>query len=175
MKKRLVLTVGNALMGDDSAGPLLARMIRHSPLQDWEVLDGGSVPENCVFRIREMAPAEVAIIDVADMNIEPGEIRLIDHDEIGSLFLITTHTLPLSYLMEALHEFVPRVHLIGIQPEIVAFGCPISPRVRQAVERVYALLEQSSERTDGAAEDLRTIVSAASGKDGAVDEIDGFC
>ena len=61
------------------------------------------------------------------------------------LFLMTTHTLPLTYLMEALGEFVPSVELIGIQPEVVAFGYPVSPQVKQAVERVYAWLERSGE------------------------------
>jgi hydrogenase 3 maturation protease len=147
MKKGLVLTVGNTLMGDDAAGPMLATMIRHSPLKDWEVLDGGSVPEDCVSQIREAAPEQVLIFDAADMNMQPGEIRLIDKDEIGNLFLVTTHSLPLTYLIEALQDFVPRVDLIGVQPEVVAFGFPVSAHVRQAVERVYAWLQESDERT----------------------------
>ena len=84
------------MMGDDAAGPLLARMIEHAPLENWEVLDGGNVPENYVFRIREMEPEQVLIVDAADMELRAGEIRLIDQDRIGSLFLMTTHSLPLS-------------------------------------------------------------------------------
>ncbi len=96
MKKKLVVTVGNEMMGDDAAGPLLARMIRQSPLEDWEVLDGGNVPENYVFKIREMEPEQVIIVDAADMDLQAGEIRLIDKDGIGSVFLMTTHSLPLN-------------------------------------------------------------------------------
>ncbi len=58
---------------------------------------------------------------------------------------MTTHSLPLTFLMEAIGEFVPRVELIGIQPEVVAFGYPISGRVRAAVERVYDWLKSGSE------------------------------
>jgi hydrogenase 3 maturation protease len=150
MKRKLVVTVGNDIMGDDAAGPLLARMMKHSPLENWEVLDGGNVPENIVFKIREMAPERVIIVDAADMDIQTGEIRRIDEDGIGSLFFMTTHSLPLTYLMEALREFVPRVELIGIQPEVVAFGYPVSTPVKQAVERVYAWLKQSDDRVDAA-------------------------
>ena len=34
--------------------------------------------------------------------------------------------MPLTFLLEALREFVPQVDLLGIQPELVAFGYPMS-------------------------------------------------
>jgi hypothetical protein len=57
---------------------------------------------------------------------------------------MTTHSLPLSYLMESIGEFVPEVELMGIQPAVVAFGYPVSPLVQQAVERVYSWLKGDS-------------------------------
>lgn len=143
MKKKLVFTVGNEMMGDDAAGPLLARMLEQSPLDGWGVLDGGSAPENYVHRIREMAPEQVLIVDTADMDLRAGEVRHIDAESVGSLFLMTTHSLPLSYLMHSIGEFVPSVMLIGIQPEVVAFGCPISSAVNGAVKHVYSWLKQN--------------------------------
>lgn len=172
MKKKLIVTVGNEMMGDDAAGPLLARMIRHSPLEDWEVLDGGSMPENFVFKIREMEPERVLIVDAADMDLQTGEIRLIDKDGIGGVFLMTTHSMPLTYLMEAIREFVPRVELIGIQPEVVAFGFPVSPRVSRAVERVYAWLKQSGGRAGAARANPGAIRNSELGQEGGADEID---
>jgi len=163
MKKNLVVTVGNQMMGDDAAGPLLARLIKHSPLDVWEVLNGGNVPENDLFKIREMAPEQVVIVDAADMELQTGEIRLINKDLISSVFLMTTHCLPLTYLIEALREFVPSVTLIGIQPEIVAFGYPVSPRVKQAVERVYAWLKQSGEESSGAGTNFMPLVKVELG------------
>jgi hydrogenase 3 maturation protease len=141
MKKKLVLTVGNLMMGDDAAGPMLARAIEHAPLTDWEVIDGGSVPENCLHLIREMAPEQVLVVDAADMDLMPGQVRVINADELGDPFPMTTHSLPLSYLVQSLREFAPRVDLLGIQPRVVAFGYPISPEVRQAVEGIYRNLE----------------------------------
>jgi hydrogenase 3 maturation protease len=141
MTKKLVITVGNGMMGDDAAGPLLAQKMELEPLASWEALNGGSMPENYLFRIREMAPDQVLIVDAADMDLEPGEIRLIGDDKVEDPFLMTTHTLPLSYLMQSLREFVPQVNMVGIQPEMVAFGYPMSDRVKQAVERVYDMLQ----------------------------------
>ncbi len=140
MKQRLVVTVGNEMMGDDAAGPLLARMMQQAPVAEWDILDGGSAPENYMYKIREMAPEQVLLVDSADMELPAGEVRLIDPEHVGSLFLVTTHSLPLNYLMESIGEFVPAVELIGIQPELVAFGYPVSPCVRQAVRQVYGWL-----------------------------------
>jgi hydrogenase 3 maturation protease len=143
MNKKLVVTVGNGMMGDDAAGPLLAEKLKQAPVEGWETLNGGSAPENSLFLIRELAPEQVLIVDAADMDLEPGEIRLIGDERIEDPFFITTHSLPLSYLMQALREFVPKVDLLGIQPELVAFGYPMSDRVKQAVDRVYACLDQT--------------------------------
>jgi hydrogenase 3 maturation protease len=142
MKKKLVLTVGNQMMGDDAAGPLLAQKMRRIPLGNWDFLDGGSAPENVLYSVREMAPDQVLVIDAADMDLTPGEVRLISAEKLEDPFLITTHTLPLSYLVASLREFVPRVDLIGIQPQIVAWGYPVSMEVKQAVEQVYEDLKQ---------------------------------
>lgn len=142
MTGRLVFTVGNDLMGDDAAGPMLARLLDDSPAEAWAVLDGGSAPENYIFKIRELEPDEVLIVDAADMQLPPGEVRLIDREHIGSLFLVTTHSLPLSYIMDAIGEFVPQVQLLGIQPGTVAFDCPVSAEVQAGVQRVYGWLKE---------------------------------
>jgi hydrogenase 3 maturation protease len=142
MKTKLVVTVGNGMMGDDAAGPLLAEKLKQAPLDGWEMLNGGSAPENSLFLIREMAPEQVLIVDAADMDLAPGEIRLIGDDRIEDPFFLTTHSLPLTYMMQALREFVPKVDLLGIQPEVVAFGYPVSDRVKLAVDHVYECLGQ---------------------------------
>lgn len=143
MKKRLVVAVGNRMMGDDAVGPLLAQKIQRMPLGDWDVLDGGSAPENCLYLIREMAPDQVLVIDAADMDLVPGEIRLIKADKLEDPFLMTTHTLPLSYFVQSLKEFVPQVDLVGIQPQVVAFGYPVSAEVTRAIDKVYEGLKQA--------------------------------
>jgi hydrogenase 3 maturation protease len=142
---KLVFTVGNELMGDDGAGPVLAHMLESKPLEGWDVLDGGSAPENYIYKIRELAPEQVLLVDAADMQLPAGDVRMVDREQIGSLFLVTTHSLPLSFLMDAIGEFVPLVRMVGIQPEVVSFGSPLSAQVQGAVERVYQWLKDSGE------------------------------
>jgi hydrogenase 3 maturation protease len=140
----VLLTVGNGMMGDDGAGVLLAQMLHENPLAEWTVLNGGSAPENILYRIREMETERVLVVDAADMDLEPGSIRLIQTEKMDDPFLMTTHTLPLTFLVEALREFVPQVDLLGIQPRTVAFGYPMSDEVRGAVGRVYADIQQGA-------------------------------
>ena len=140
----VLLTVGNGMMGDDGAGVLLAQMLRDQPLTDWSVVNGGSAPENVVHRIREMNASRVLVVDAADMDLEPGAIRRINAERLDDPFLMTTHTLPLTFLIESLQEFVPQVDLLGIQPTIVAFGFPMSEEVRGAVGQVYSDLKNNA-------------------------------
>ncbi len=145
-KKKLVLTVGNGMMGDDGAGVLLARMLTEAPLAGWEILNGGSAPENILHQARALDPEYILVVDAADMDLSPGMIRIIQPDCLDDPFLLTTHSLPLTYLIQSLHEFVLHVDLLGIQPEIVAFGFPMTPAVKQAVVRLYEDLK--SEKSD---------------------------
>ncbi len=140
MNKQVVVTVGNDMMGDDAAGPLLAQMIGEAPLDGWELVDGGSAPENQMHQVREIGPQVVVLVDAAEMGLAPGDVRLLDEDAVADQFIMTTHNMPLVYVIRLLKEFVPLVVFVGIQPEIVAFGLPISAPVRQAVQAIYQQL-----------------------------------
>lgn len=138
----VLLCVGNSMMGDDGAGPLLAEMCAATPPGRWTVIDGGSAPENDVVAIRELHPDRLLIVDATDMGLNPGEIRIIDPDDIAEMFLMTTHNMPLNYLVDQLKEDVGEVIFLGIQPDIVGFYYPMTPAIKAAVETVYARLAQ---------------------------------
>ena len=136
----IILTVGNNMMGDDGAGPLLAELLTQTPAPGWLVIDGGSAPENVAHEVQAHSPQRVLIVDAADMALAPGEMCLIDEASIAELFIVTTHNLPLSFLMERLRETIPEVLFLGIQPDIVAFSFPMTDKVRNAVTLLHAAL-----------------------------------
>ncbi len=100
----VLLCVGNSMMGDDGAGPLLAEKCAAAPKGNWVVIDGGSAPENDIVAIRELRPTRLLIVDATDMGLNPGEIRIIDPDDIAEMFMMTTHNMPLNYLIDQLKE-----------------------------------------------------------------------
>ncbi|POZ60843.1 hydrogenase maturation peptidase HycI [Chromobacterium alticapitis] len=136
----LILAVGNSMMGDDGAGPMLADLMKQKPLAGWEVEDGGSAPENAAHRIAARAPRRVVLVDAADMGLAPGEIRRVPPEALAEMFIMSTHDLPLSFLMERLAQTAQQVEFVGIQPDLVAFYCPMTEPVRQAVDTLYAAL-----------------------------------
>ncbi|EMO7190179.1 hydrogenase maturation peptidase HycI [Pluralibacter gergoviae] len=136
----VLLCVGNSMMGDDGAGPLLAEMCAANPPGSWTVLDGGSAPENEVVAIRAMKPSRLLIVDATDMGLDPGEIRIVDPDDIAEMFMMTTHNMPLNYLVDQLRDDVGEVIFLGIQPDIVGFYFPMTEKIKAAVEVVYQRL-----------------------------------
>ncbi|WP_024562329.1 hydrogenase maturation peptidase HycI [Franconibacter helveticus 513] len=136
----VLLCVGNSMMGDDGAGPLLAEKFRAAPQGDWVLVDGGSAPENDIGAIRALRPARLLIVDATDMGLNPGDIRLIDPDDIAQMFMMTTHNMPLNYLVDQLKDAVGEVLFLGIQPDIVGFYYPMTEAVKRSVETVYQRL-----------------------------------
>ncbi len=63
------------------------------------MIDGGSAPENDIVAIRELRPTRLLIVDATDMGLNPGEIRIIDPDDIAEMFMITTHNMTIPILV----------------------------------------------------------------------------
>jgi hydrogenase 3 maturation protease len=148
MSKQVIFTVGNSLMGDDGAGPLLAELLETEPAPDWVVIDGGSAPENMVHAVRAEWPERVLLLDAAQMQLEPGAVRRINEADIARQFLFNTHVIPLDMLIASLRETVPRVTFVGIQPAQVAFFGEMTPEVRNAVVHVHRSLVDGADPDD---------------------------
>ncbi|WP_376964862.1 hydrogenase maturation peptidase HycI [Azospirillum sp. A26] len=133
----VVFTVGNVLRGDDGAGPLLAQLLDEQPAPGWIVVDGEDVPENHTHHIRALAPHRVLIVDAAEMELPPGEVRLIEQDSVAEQFMVTTHAIPLNFLIDSLRETVPEILFLGIQPQDTSFFAPVTTTVRSSVEAVH--------------------------------------
>lgn len=134
----VVLTVGNSLMGDDGAGPLLCERMEASPVPGWTVVDGGSMPENVTYAVKAMKPRRLLIVDVAALELAPGEMRFVDKERIRSMGIASTHNMPLSFIMDELEREIEQVVFLGIQPQEVGFFLPITDAVQHAVERIHA-------------------------------------
>ena len=138
----VVLTVGNSLMGDDGAGPLLCERMEATPVPGWTVVDGGSMPENVTYAVKAMKPQRLLIVDVATLGLAPGEMRFVDKERIRAMGIASTHNLPLSFIMDELEQEIEQVVFLGIQPQEVGFCLPVTDAVHKAVERIHVGLAQ---------------------------------
>lgn len=135
--RKVLFTVGSVLRGDDAAGPMLARICEESPVEGWEVIDGGQTPEDDLVLIRRARPGRLVLVDAADMGLEPGSVRAIGPDEVATQALITTHSLPIGFLLGQLEEHCEELLFLGIQPKDTSFFMSLTPEVMNAVRFIY--------------------------------------
>jgi hydrogenase 3 maturation protease len=140
-----VLGIGSELRGDDAAGILTARQIEKiiegkNTQPEIQVFIGETAPENLTGEIRKFQPTHLVIVDSADLDSEPGDIRVLNPDEIGGASFCT-HSLPIKVMTDyLLQSFDCQVITIGIQPGTLAFGARPSKQVIQAAKQLSAAI-----------------------------------
>ena len=149
--RRLIIGVGNELLGDEGLGVHVARDLasRRTRRQSDDIVDAGTA----LFDVASQIPGhdEVIIVDAIRAGGDPGTVYRMD--DASELLECTADRLPAS-----LHEWtavdmlrslrmigieIPRLTLIGAEPERIAPCTDLSPRVREAAERIVALLMAS--------------------------------
>jgi len=132
--KKVLVGVGNNLRSDDGAGSFIAQKFKCS---SWLALDGKTAPENITSAIKKIKPKLLVIVDATQMNLDAGSLRIIPLEKIISLN-ISTHSMPLYFLIEYLKPYCQKIILIGIQPVSTQIGDSISKPV---LKSCYSLIE----------------------------------
>lgn len=133
---RMLLGIGNPLLGDDGAGTYVADQLR---APGWVTVDCGTIPENFTGTVRREHPELLLFIDAADMALFPGEFRVVRPEDIAAV-TFGTHSLPLNLLMEFLADSAGAVIFIGIQPGQTIPGEGLSDPVRQGADRLIRII-----------------------------------
>jgi hydrogenase maturation protease HycI len=146
-RKIVFLGVGNPDKGDDGAGPLLIRLLTEALPADAAdrvlVIDGREVPESQTGSIRRFGPDLTVIVDAAVGGHAPGTIFFVEKAGISDNE-VSTHRISLLYLVRYLEESIgSRVVVLGIEPETLAEGAPMTPAVARAAETLSKFLADS--------------------------------
>ena len=133
----VLLGIGNESNGDDAIGIYVARNFKH---KDWVAIDCATVPENYIGKIESYKPDKIVIVDAADMNLKPGEIRRIAREKVGKASF-STHSIPISLFISHLQKTTKaEVYLIGIQPK--SFYGKMSKEAKEAGKKVLEYVKQ---------------------------------
>jgi len=141
-KDHILMGLGNIWRGDDGVGCFIAQNFQSN---DWLVLDCGTTPENFTSLIRKAQPKYLVMIDAAEMNLEPGEFRMIPPEKIDKFYL-STHNIPLSLLISYLDKWAEKIILIGIQPEKIEDSQRISKKLQDSVRKIMQILKKKEMR-----------------------------
>jgi len=131
-KKVLILGIGNRLCGDDAVGSILAERLMKKV--NIPVIDAGDVPENYLGPIEASGADLVLVLDAADLGASPGDLSLIEMDQLKEIG-ISTHTTNLVLLFQVIPlDIRPDAVLVAIQPEQTEAGTGLSRSLELAMQ-----------------------------------------
>lgn len=128
------MCIGNREGGDDSVGPYIADKLKDC----FTALDCGTTPENYTSVVKKQNPENLIIIDAVEMNLEPGDIRIVPKGKIG-VMTISTHGIPIPVLIGYLEQHVKNIIFIGIQPKTMSGN--ITDSVKEGAEQLIQIIK----------------------------------
>jgi len=134
----ILMGIGNVLKGDDGIGCYIAKNFKE---KNWLSLDCGTAPENFTSVIRKNKPSLLVIVDAADMDIDAGGFRIVSEEKIENIG-ISTHNMPLSFLINYLKDSANRIIFICIQPKTVSESEEISDELKKSAEQIMEILRE---------------------------------
>jgi hydrogenase 3 maturation protease len=136
----IILGVGDPMRGDDGFGPALVKRLQNK-LQA-TLIDAGDVPENYLGLIDASPSDTIIVVNAADIGGKPGEAALLQTGQLDTATL-TTHNPGLRLFAKVLRSTTrAEVVVLAVQPEMTAFGAPLTPRLNAALERLEQMLVQ---------------------------------
>ncbi len=141
--KKLILGCGNLLLQDEGIGVHLIEYLKKKPLPpDVELLDGGTAAFDLVDFI--MQADRVVIVDAVKAGGTPGEIYRFGPDDFrtDSAPKTSLHGISLNDIFQVIRQLdaLPKITIIGIEPESIDFGTELSDRLKQLLPRISELV-----------------------------------
>ncbi len=138
-----VVGVGNALKGDDGAGPALVALLVARGAR-FPVVDSSEVPENYGGWVVKQKLETVVFVDSVAFGAVPGEWRLVPIEDLMHS-ASSTHRLSLHFLIQYLKEqWKGEALLIGIEPKSMKLGEGLSPEVEAGIRTLADVLAKAS-------------------------------
>lgn len=146
-RRVLIVGFGNPLMGDDGVGPALVERLRAGPLASWvRVVEGGTDATRILALWR--GEETVILVDAFLGGGPPGSVYRLGLEQLLALPQEhgEAHALSLPSCLRWVLLAAPGlakvdVEFLGVEPERVAVGVPLSAPVEAAVARLVRELQ----------------------------------
>ena len=129
--------IGHPLRGDDHIGSFILRQLKRNantiPV-NVQLINAEDSVESVIPKLAELKPKHIIFIDACEMNMKPGETRLIPVATTEYPFF-TTHGIPLKLLSK---QLLPESEswILAVQPKQVEFSENPSPELRRVAREV---------------------------------------
>jgi hydrogenase maturation protease len=138
-----VIGLGNPLMGDDGLGVIAVQRLR----DEWdfppsvELIDGGTWGMRLLPEIEDAE--SLLLIDAINFDMPPGTDIELDRDEIPRAFAlkVSPHQIDIAEVLalgELRNRLPDKMVALGLQPERIEFGAPLSRRVAERMDSLVA-------------------------------------
>lgn len=124
----IVLTAGSVLRADDAAAPCSPKRWRTHPSPVGTPSTEAKRPRTTSSRSSASVRRVWFWSMPADMALPVGSIRLLDKRDVARKSMFTTHSLPLSILIEEIEQSCEDIVFVGIQPGDTEFYNPCPRR-----------------------------------------------
>lgn len=146
MKKRYLIGIGNRTMADDGVGPRVAEALAAHSAPTFETVVLGQDALGLLSYFDE-ATEHIVLVDCVRMGRTPGDCAVFSPDNVTSdrqADRITTHEADVLRVIDLGRQMglaVPRITIVGIEPERVEPGLELGPTLsRRFGEYVGAAL-----------------------------------
>ena len=141
LNKPVSIGIGNSLRGDDGFGPALIKQIQGKV--GFICIDAGSAPEKFLGVIVKEEPDTILFVDAADLDLEPGQYRILEPVDIVKCGL-TTHDMSSRMLIEFLeNQTKANILMLGVQPQHVSLGEAMSKRLTETLNEIELLIQEA--------------------------------
>ena len=104
-------------------------------------IDGKTVPENFTGKIRKEKPTHLIIVDACLMDLQPGEMQIVNKYEFANIG-ISTHSMSLSFFVRYLEKDMDfGIIFVGIEPETMDWGEKPTLKVEKAANEFIEILK----------------------------------
>ena len=139
--KSVIVGIGNSLRGDDGFGPALIEKIQRKV--GFICIDAGSAPEKFLGVIVKEEPDTILFVDAADLDLEPGQYRILEPADILKCGL-TTHDMSSRMLIEFLEtQTKANILMLGVQPQHVSLGEAMSQCLTETLDEIEMLIQEA--------------------------------
>ena len=140
-EKVVIAGIGNSIRMDDFVGVKIVQDLQGKVSDRVYLIECETVPESFIQEIIDFNPTHILLIDAAILELNPGESKLMNPEQLKNFPALSTHMLPLRIFCEYLTKTTKaKIALLLIEPKQTDFGERLTLEVEVAAQRIVNAL-----------------------------------